>query len=96
MRDYSYTQWRNSAKEPRVGLGLTSIDGRAMIGILPLLFHLATWTFLIFFFMVILFSVLEYFGYKFPVAKRKARSLLAGKYRFVRKSKERRKRLIHN
>lgn len=87
--------WRNSAYDARLGLGFASIDARACLPILGVIFHLSWWTFYTFVVVIVFFAILESLGYKLPVAFRKARCLIAGKLRHARRPTERRRRLIH-
>lgn len=91
----SNIQWRNSALDARLGLGFTSIDARACLPILGVIFHLSWTTIYIFIGVMVFFAVLENMGYKLPVAIRKARNAVAGKSRYVHRTTQRRRRLIH-
>lgn len=96
MRSYKDIQARNSGLTARLPLLVTSIDARALIAILIVVFHISWTSFFIFLATLIFFSVLEYLGYGVPVAARRARALIAGKNRFVNKASRRRRRLIHD
>lgn len=95
MRNYDHVQWRNSGLMPRLGLLVVSIDARATLPIILVLFHISWTTFYIFLGAVILFSVLEFYGYTFSVATRRLRALIAGRYRFVQHPISKRRRFIH-
>ena len=95
MKYYERTQWRNSGLFAKMGLGIISIDARAFLPILPLILHISWTTLYIFIGAVSLFIFLELLGYSAPVALRKARSLIAGRHRFVQRTISRRRRLIH-
>lgn len=96
MKDYSWVQARNSGLTARLPLLVTSIDARALISALFVVFHISWETFYIFLASLAFFGVLEYFGYGVPVAMRRARSAIAGKHRFVNKVSVRRRRLLHD
>jgi len=95
MKDYSDILWRNSGLSARMGLGVASIDARAFLPILGLIFHISWTTFYIFVGAVSIFSFLEFLGYSAPVAIRKLRSTIAGRRRYVHRSKDRLRRLTH-
>jgi len=95
MKSYETIQWRNSGLVARMGLVVLSIDARAFLPILLLILHISWTTLYIFIGAVICFALLEYLGYSAPVAVRKARSLIAGRHRFVQRTISRRRRLIH-
>jgi len=95
IKQFSESQLRNSGLTARLGLLMVSIDARAFIPILFLLFNISWVSFYIFIGSVTIFSMLEYVGYSFMVALRKLRSLIAGKKRFVQKHNSRRRRLIY-
>lgn len=91
----SNIQWRNSALDARLGLGFMSVDARACLPILGVIFHLSWLTFYIFVGVMVFFALLENMGYRLPVAIRKARNLVSGKSRYVHRTTQRRRRLIH-
>jgi hypothetical protein len=95
MKFYENIQWRNSGLAARMGLIVGSIDARAFLPILGLILHISWTTLYIFIGAVSFFAFLEYIGYSAPVALRKARSLIAGRHRFVQRTISRRRRLIH-
>jgi len=95
VKFYEDMQWRNSGLAARMGLLFVSIDARAFIPILALIFHISWTSLYIFIGAVTIFSGLEYLGYSAPVAMRKLRSIIAGRYRFVHNSKSRQRRSIH-
>jgi intracellular multiplication protein IcmT len=95
MKFYEHVQWRNSGLTARFGLMVGSIDARAFLPILGLIFHISWTTLYIFIGAVTFFAFLEYLGYNVPVALRKVRSLVAGRHRFVQRTVSRRRRLIH-
>ena len=96
MKDYTRFQARNSGLTARLPLMLFSVDARAAISILFVIFHFAWSSFYIFLVTLAFFGILEYFGYSVPVALRKARSLVAGRYRFVNQMSKRRRRFLHD
>lgn len=95
LKFYDHIQWRNSGLSARMGLLVVSIDARAFLPILALILHISWTTLYIFIGAVSFFAILEYLGYTAPVAMRKARSLIAGRYRFVQRTTSRRRRIIH-
>ena len=95
MKFYEDTQWRNTGLAARMGLLVFSIDARAFLPILALILHISWTTLYIFIGAVSFFALLEFLGYSAPVAIRKARSLIAGRHRFVQRTISRRRRLIH-
>lgn len=95
MKNYDHLLWRNSGLSAKLGLGIVSVDARAILPIFILIFHLAWSSFFIVLGSIAFFAVLDNMGYKFDVAIKKARSLIAGKDRFVNRAVARRKRLIN-
>ncbi|MFA0809386.1 IcmT/TraK family protein [Microbulbifer epialgicus] len=95
MKFYEYTQWRNTGLAARLGLVIASIDARAFVFIFIFILHISWETLYTFLGIVTFFGLLEYLGYSVPVAIRKARSLIAGRRRFVQRTISRRRRIIH-
>lgn len=95
MKHYEEIQWRNSGLSARMGLLAFSIDARAFLPILALILHISWTTLYLFLGAVSFFALLEYLGYSTPVAIRKARSMIAGRHRFVQRTTSRRRRLVH-
>jgi hypothetical protein len=95
VRNYDALQWRNSGYSARLGLFAGSIDARAFLPVILLLFHISWTTFYIFVAGVALFGILEFLGYSAPVAIRRLRCWIAGRRRYVHRTVIRRRRFVH-
>lgn len=95
MKDYSHIQARNSGLTARLPLLLFSVDARAALGVLIILFNISWTSFYIFLGILAFFSLLEHLGFGLPVAIRRARAVMAGKKRYVNKVSKRRRRFLH-
>lgn len=95
IRDYSSILWRNSGLTSKLGLMVFSVDARASLMILPLMFNLNMTMLYIFAGTMIFFAVLEFLGYTVPVSISKVRSIAAGKRRNTQSVTLNRRRMIH-
>lgn len=66
--------WRDSARSARFFM----VDARASFPTLIFLLHIAIWTAIVALLSLVMFGVLEHFGFSVPVFLRWIRSFLAG------------------
>lgn len=97
LRDYHSddAQIRHSALMPRLGLFIASVDARAAIPILLLVFHFRWYTFFALVGTMVFFGILEFLGLPINIAFRRMRQMIVGKHRYVQKTLTRRRRMIH-
>lgn len=97
LRNYQTedAQIRNSGLMPRFGMFVASIDARAAIPLLFVIFHLRLSTLIIMLLVMVFFGILEYLGLPPGVAFRRMRQMIVGKHRYVQKTLTRRRRMIH-
>ena len=97
LRDYRNddAQIRNSGMMPRLGLGIASIDARAAIPLIFVIFHFRMSTFIFLIITMIFFGLLEFLGLPIHVAFRRLRQLIVGRHRYVQKTLTRRRRMVH-
>lgn len=97
LRDYrtDEAQIRHSGLMPRLGLFVASIDARAAIPLIFVIFHFRLTTFLFLIGTMVFFGLLEYLGLPISVAFRRLRQMIVGRHRYVQKTLTRRRRMIH-
>jgi hypothetical protein len=95
LKSYESTQWYNSALIARLGLLLWSIDARAFLPVFLLMFHLSWIALKICLVSILFFSLLEFYGFTTVIALKRFRSIVTGRYRFVHRTKTRKRRFIH-
>lgn len=76
----SPVRWRSSMLMPRIFI----FDARIVASLALVIFHLRWWTASILLANIVLFWLIERYGYRFPSAFRALRSFLAGNVRFAR------------
>ncbi|MCH9665931.1 MAG: IcmT/TraK family protein [Gammaproteobacteria bacterium] len=97
LRNYQTddAQIRNSGLMPRFGMFVASVDARAAVPLLFVIFHLRLSTLIILVFVMLFFGILEFLGLPPGVAFRRMRKMIVGKHRYVQKTLTRRRRMIH-
>jgi hypothetical protein len=94
LKDYEHLNWRDSGLKAGLGLIFVNVDGIILIPWLVSLFTLNMNIALGSLLLTIALAVLKLLGMDLKTAIKKTRSYVAGKDRFIRDTKKRKRRLF--